>query len=93
MIKIELQALLNKLTEDTSRKHFKNGRSIENGAHAHKGTTSGVTVTITSGVMVTIRPKVSFLLGGNTSTGYCGCKQYYIILRSLNFFSSLHFIF
>jgi hypothetical protein len=52
VIDVELQAVLNILTEHNFQDAFKNGRSAGNGACAWKGTTSRV--------MVASRPKVSF---------------------------------
>jgi hypothetical protein len=43
----------------SSRKHLDNGTKARKGANARKGTTSRV--------MMVSRPKVSFLLNGNTS--------------------------
>jgi hypothetical protein len=52
VIKTELQALLNTLTEHNIQDAFKNGRSTENGTYAQKGTASRV--------IVASRLKVSF---------------------------------
>jgi hypothetical protein len=65
VINAESQAVLNTLTEHDFQEAFKkNGRSIENGAYARKGTASRV--------MVAIRPKVSFRPVGSTNSGNYG---------------------
>jgi hypothetical protein len=52
VIKAELQAVLNTLTEHDFRMHLKNGINTGNGAYMQKGTSSRV--------IVASRPKVSF---------------------------------
>jgi hypothetical protein len=61
---VELQAVLNTLTEHDFQDPFKNYRSAENSEYTRKGTISRV--------MVVSRPKVSFCPDGSTSPGNHG---------------------
>jgi hypothetical protein len=64
VIEAESQAVLNPLKEHGFQDEFQNGRNAGKSAYTRKGTTSRV--------MVTSRPKLSFLADGSTSHGNYG---------------------